>query len=316
MHLRIAFYTGLMAFVGCGGDDDGDDDAPPAIDAAVVVDAVSNAPDAPTGDPDASSSPDASPPDAGLPAVPAPIAYWSMDQADITTGVLADLIGDVDGTVNGPVQDATGQVGDALSFDGTDDIIDFGDTLDATFAGADNAFSVGMWLKPGAPGTARAVFGKTSDTACIPDEDGRQWFVSLAADNTVRFGYQTLAAGNAKVIASATALDTAGTWYHVVVTYDGSIDTAPEDRVAMYVDGVAESTTIVSLGAFPFDLVDVPSRLAAGVRVDSTGATCTETGSVFYLGSLDEVAVWDRVLTAGEAANAHTRGAAGARVVP
>jgi hypothetical protein len=309
MQLRTLLCVAAAA-VGCGDDDGaGDHDAAPRIDAARIVDAAASLPDAPAGA-------DAASPDAALPTAPVPVAYWSMDQSDVAAGVLADLIGDVDGAVNGPVQDASGQVADALTFDGVDDTIDFGDSLDGVFAGADNAFTVGMWLKPGAPDSARVIFGKSSDTACNPDEDGRQWSLMVAADNTLRFVYQTVLPNNGKSVTSTTALDTPATWYHVAVSYDGAIDTAPEDRVAIYVDGADDSGSSTSVGTFPFDLVDVPARLAAGVRMDSAGAACTESGATFYEGAIDELAIWDRVLTPAEIASVHDRGLAGARLVP
>jgi hypothetical protein len=50
--------------------------------------------------------------------------------------------------------------------------------------------------------------------------------------------------------------------------------------------------------------------------MDSAGAACTESGATFYEGAIDELAIWDRVLTPAEIASVHDRGLAGARLVP
>jgi len=332
--IKVSLLALISALPACGGDDDtGNDSADAArlaTDAsASTFDATAAAPDATPAVTDAAPAltdaapaltdaaamADASVPDAATATFRSPTAYWSMDTVDISGAALADLIGSVDGVIAGASADVGGQIGQALAFDGTDDYVDFGDSLDAVFAGSDRAFSVAMWLKPSAPTDGRIVFGKTSDTACIPDEDGRQWIIVLS-ERIPRFTYQPLRAGSAHLVSAATTLDGTGTWVHVVAVYDGSIDTAPEDRVTLYIDAAAESTTYVGTGGFPFDLADSPARLAAGVRLDSTGTPCVESGSASYAGSLDELAIWDVALTADEVTAIHARGAAGNRLTP
>lgn len=102
------------------------------------------------------------------------------------------------------------------------------------------------------------------------------------------------------------------TWSHIVVAYDGSVDSAPRDRLALYVNGaLQEMTATAELGAFPFDTGDADAHLAFGVDLSSTGAPC---GTDYYRGLLDEVAVWDTLLSAQDVEEIHQRGVAGASV--
>lgn len=252
-------------------------------------------------------------PDTSAPVV-GPLAYWSMDSADISSGTLADGVGDVDGTIVGASTDNQGKVNEALSFDGSSHV-GFGDVLDDVFAGADKAFSVAMWVKPSALGYV-TLMAKNGDTACAVPEDGRQHMLALTLEGKVSFVFQTLTFGNAQMVSTESVAATVGQWSHVVVVYDGAIDTAPEDRLAIYVDGVSVSVTGVSLGSFPYDLPDVTAHLGLGVRLDSSGSACTASGALAFEGSMDEVAIWDRTLDASEARAVYDRGVAGQRLVP
>lgn len=92
-----------------------------------------------------------------------------------------------------------------------------------------------------------------------------------------------------KALAATTAYDyTIDTWYHVVVTYDGS-------TVRIYVDGALVTSA-----------ADASSNgLSNGIiRIGSF------TGDGWH-GYLDEVAVWDRALSAAEIAAQYTAGQAG-----
>lgn len=249
-----------------------------------------------------------------LPTVVGPLAYWSMDSVDITASTLADGVGDIDGTIVGASTDNQGKVNEALSFDGSSHV-GLGDVLDDVFAGADKAFSMAMWVKPAGLGYV-TLMAKTGDTACDPQEDQRQLMLALTLEGKVSFVFQTLVFGNAQMVSTENAAVTVGQWSHVVVAYDGSVDTAPEDRLTIYVDGVSVSLTGVSLGSFPYDLPDSSAHLGLGVRLDSSGNACTASGAGTFEGSMDEVAIWDRVLDAAEAKAVYDGGVAGQRLVP
>jgi hypothetical protein len=93
-----------------------------------------------------------------------------------------------------------------------------------------------------------------------------------------QFGFTRYAnVPTATVVSTTTAQP--GTWYHVVVTFDGSL-------LCLYVDGVLEASTSTSVA-----LIDHAFPLTVGQQAD---------GGSRFQGDLDEVAIWDRALSAGE----------------
>ena len=81
-----------------------------------------------------------------------------------------------------------------------------------------------------------------------------------------------------------------GQWYHVAIVYDGSIADS-NSRASMYVNGTLDSVhpagTALSSHASDLTIGFLPQ----GGRVDSTA---------YFIGRIDEVAIWNRALSAGE----------------
>ncbi len=90
---------------------------------------------------------------------------------------------------------------------------------------------------------------------------------------------------------------TPSSWYSVVLSYDGSVDTGNGlDRVKLYVNGVRETE---SLFLTHNSLVDIPNGdtpLAIGASVNTTGT------SSFYNfdGVIDDVRIYNRTLSNSE----------------
>jgi len=306
----------MLTTVACDDDDSHAADGAATPDAVVVDGGLT--PDAATPDaatPDA-ATPDAATPDAANLGYPTPSAYWTMDTPHVSGSTLADQVGSADGTLGGTSEDAAGKVGQARALDGNDDLIDFGTSLGSVFAGADKAFTVALWVKPASLAVDEVLIAQVGDTACDPDEDQRSWIAALS-QGVVGFTYQTLQAGNAQLIRSDSALTAAGSWVHLAFVYDGSVDSASEDRVTIYVDGAAQGESPLKLGsAFPFDLGASAAHLGLGVRLSSSGAACTESGAGHFSGSVDELAIWDSAMDATQVGAAHQRGVAGNGLLP
>jgi Concanavalin A-like lectin/glucanases superfamily len=117
--------------------------------------------------------------------------------------------------------------------------------------------------------------------ACVPnDTSGKKLqFMVIGADNTYR-----VASGNA----TATEIES-GRWYHYAGTYDGS-----ETRV--YLDGKLDISKVFT------NVVNMKVS-SANVRCGAWGYT--HSG---YKGALDNVAIWNRALSADEIAILYSRG--------
>jgi len=200
-----------------------------------------------------------------------------------------------DGTKHGATW-TDGKFGNALNFDGND-YVDLGDILDDVFAGADKKFSFSVWVKPSAQMTNNHIIVKLADSGC--SEDQRQFVFRLLTDSKPEFMYYCgLSTFNYRGILGSTPITDLNKWYHLIVTYDGSIDTNNGlDRVKIYVDGQAESTTLDYSGGSLGDIQNGTAHLGFGVYLNSSGSPC---GSAYFNGIMDEIFIFDKVLTAEE----------------
>jgi Concanavalin A-like lectin/glucanases superfamily len=202
-------------------------------------------------------------------------SYWRLGEP--LGGVAFDSKGPSDGDYTGPPE--LGQTGAltapgdlAASFDSLNDWADVGDVYD--FSGT-SAFSVEAWINRGTLRETgfRWIVGK--DTTNAPREG---WNMNLGANtHTVRFERWS---NNASNTATSTTAVAAGTWYHLVGTYNGA-------TMKLYVNGQEQasvaSTHSQANTAFPF-------------RIGAIGGT----GGGKFSGLIDEVAVYNTALTAAQ----------------
>ena len=217
------------------------------------------------------------------------VSAWSAE------GNANDSVGATTGTLQGGATAASaGRVGQAFSLDGVDDAVRMGDVLDNVFAGAEKKFSLALWVRIDQHGTATLI-SKLGDSSAGP-ENQRQFGLGLRPDGSLDFSYYgTLAYSSARLVRARTPLTT-GTWYHVAATYDGAVDTANGlDRVKLYINGVEQSTSLIIADGTLGDIQNGTANLAIGASVASN-----QNAAYFFDGEIDEVGVYDRLLTAAE----------------
>jgi hypothetical protein len=208
-----------------------------------------------------------------------PTGYWRLGE---TTGTTATAtIGSVNGTyTNAPQLGGTGAVNDtdtATSFDGTNDYISMGDNYAYS---ARAAFSVEAWIRPtAATASWRRILSKEAANA-----DG--WDLHLQATTATpnRLAFERHSSGASDLAYSNVAL-TAGLWYHIAATYDGT-------TMTLYVNGSAQSAPVSSTRSLP--AVTDPFLVGAG-----NGGT-NPVG-----GQLDEVAVYSGTTLSAARIQAH-----------
>lgn len=208
------------------------------------------------------------------------IAHLSLDE---TSGAVAsDSSGNnYPGTLlNGPVW-TTGKMGNALSFDGANDSVDLGDinNLDSL-----SALTVSYWVK----------FNDLSNS--------NQHIVSKRpANGTTGWGTQTgsdsllfLLGGNntLSVVSTNNGTISAGNWYHVTMTFDGSQSTEA-GRAKIYLNGQQAATTRASWSA------PVPASLSANSEHVWFGYP-TDPYDSYLKGVLDDVRIYNYVLSQSE----------------
>jgi len=196
------------------------------------------------------------------------VGYWNMDDNSFGNATPADNSGYLNtGSSNNVTRNTTSLPSLAFTntsyatFNGSSSVV----TLTVSRLPAANAAqSISAWINvSGLPASASSLVSLTS------------------ASSAVKLGLGPTALSVQRNDGSAlisTAAPTTGTWHHVAYTWDGATN-------RLYVDGAAVTPTATSHDS--------------GAVTDAfLGATSASAG--FYNGSLDEVRVYDRALTAQE----------------
>jgi len=202
-----------------------------------------------------------------LPAALGLVAAYGFEEASGTQVVDSSGRGNP-GTTSGATRTTSGRFGAGLTFDGVNDWVTVNDAnaLDLT-----TAMTLEAWVFPTVtPSGWRTIIAKeASGRLC--------YYVHAGTDNGNRPA-TGVRIGPDRVLYGTAALTT-NTWTHLAATYDGQ-------QQRLYVNGV-----------------QVASR-------SQTGATLTSTGALriggngpygeFFAGRIDEVRIYNRVLTATE----------------
>jgi hypothetical protein len=213
-----------------------------------------------------------------------PVSYWKLDEAAGTSA--ADSAGAVTGTyVNNPTlgQQGVKDGANGVYFDGVSARVNYGDNY--AFTGT-TAFSAELWVKPTTPNaTYRRLLSKKFTGGSL---GGWELYMTSTGDATpgkVIFGREdTVDMSRAD---SVTALPI-GVWSHVLATYGGNY-------MKMYLNGTLTETR-------------ASTRVIPSTAGTVLMAAASSTNTNRLVGSLDEIAIYNRALTAQEAADHYNAG--------
>jgi len=206
------------------------------------------------------------------------VAYWNFDGKNYK-----DSVGIFEGTENGtsPIAFVPGKsgFGQAIQLDGTDQMVEItgGEPDDLAFAGG--SVSIAAWFKVG-------TFDK-SWQALVAKGEGSNWRVARNGSNP------TMSYAGGLTDATGATDVTDGNWHHLVAISDADGATF---GTAIYVDGnldgqIAGNAAVAANG----------SRVIIG---DNPGAR-----GRYWNGAIDDVAIWNRVLTEAEISALYAGGA-------
>lgn len=175
---------------------------------------------------------------------------------------------------NGATTAAGGQYGYAGSFDGSDDFVEVKNSSGLNIL---DDLTIELWFKP-----AVTYDSSLTDYVVLLD---RQWnagtdsyFLGINSDGKLHMD------SNGGSIQSTQATWTAGTWYHVVVTYR---DVSGTYSGEMYINGSAETLS-----------VDSYDDMSGGTQMIGIGGSDRFNN---FEGLIDRAAVYDRSISASEA---------------
>jgi hypothetical protein len=181
-----------------------------------------------------------------------------------------------------------GAFGAAVNFDGVDDRIAISDGGALSFGNGntDSPFTLSAWVNP-VDITRFRILSKSIAGGTV----NREYLFTF--DDTDRLSmilYHKRTIRNIRRQSNQAYTSFQGSWHHVAATYDGSGTAA---GITLYVDGIEVSS--------------VPDSSGVYVAMSNLGVDCTIGSSVFdndfANGAMDEVIVYDRVLSGSDIAD-------------
>jgi hypothetical protein len=207
-----------------------------------------------------------------------PVSYWRIGETSGTSAT--DTTGGNTGTYrNGVTQGAASLTSDtsdrAASFDGVNDSMAAASTAGLSPA---NTVTVEAWVRP----SALPAAGNFASIVTKAESYALQF-------NGSRLEFTTMQNGTRRRVQAAAGAVAVGGTYHLVGTYDGTTQ-------RLYVNGVQ-----VASAAFAGPMSTNANRVVVG---------SWDTASEFMAGTVDDVAVYNKVLTAAQVANHFSQGRA------
>jgi hypothetical protein len=205
------------------------------------------------------------------------VLYANLDEANkVDSSTITSTIG-ANGTLNtgdgGTNKNSTGIVNNAISFDGVDDYINFGNPAELKFEPKNDSFTAIAWIKV-ANGNSGVVLSRRVGTNLnyIVEVDGS--------------GYLRCASGTASVLNTDIRVDD-GAWHQVGIINDSS----GTGTYGCIIDGKYYRWIRDNSIASP-----VTVEFLVGARNNASSGTYTD----FFQGDVDEVQVWNRKLSIAE----------------
>ncbi len=195
--------------------------------------------------------------------------YWKFDE---TKG---DIAKDSSGKNNhGKIQGSAwikGKIGNALTFDGIDDYVNCGNNESLNIT---DAITIEVWVKTPTP---------MKDWQTIVGGNGYSQL--LRFNSTIgRIEFYTWNSDNITKRAVSTTVCSPDTWYHVAGTYDKD---AGSNNLKLYINGILEDEETQTLSLKPMTSREIGR----------------DSNHLYFNGTIDEVRIYDRALTAEEIKN-------------
>ena len=218
------------------------------------------------------------------------VGLWTFDGPTISGTTVDDLSGNGN---NGTYYGATptiGKLGQALSFNGSSSYVNMGNVLNM----GTNNWTASAWFKTTDTSTYAGIVGK----ALYGEQIGR-WSIAMndGADNFECITTNDFTGDGIVATTSGTPYQD-GEWHLVTCVWDRS------GNLTIYIDGVAQNSTDIS--AYAGDNFSTSDDLYVGSYEDATGLS----PDYYFPGSIDDVRVYDRALSASEVWQLYNVGAA------
>jgi hypothetical protein len=210
------------------------------------------------------------------------VSWWPAE------GNAHDIVSHNNGVLENGATFATGEVGEAFSFNGSSQDVYLGNPGSLKLS---PSFTIDAWINPNSVVDFRAVLSKWGQSSSL---DNYAVWIEDAGNGTNRVNTQWVTSGgiyNGMVGGSVPV----NTWTHVAVAYDGTTGLA-----VLYINGVG--VTFFSSAPRALQTTDAPVYIGSEAG-DGTGR--------YFPGLIDEVEIFNRALSDTEVAAIYNAGASG-----
>lgn len=199
-------------------------------------------------------------------------------------------------------------------FDGTSNYVNISDSASLNISNMTNGITLEAWINMDNYGCFRRIVSKSPLINSPP-------YTTYALDtdcNTSSYGHpgikgvrMELASGNHQYLIRSTASLNSGQWYHLVGTFNKT------DGARLYINGVLDNSTFLNVTSYSpytevvltdftgFDLDTNNNSVAIGAQYTPSSSPVT---SNYFKGSIDEVRIYNRSLSASEVAARYAYG--------
>ena len=222
-----------------------------------------------------------------------PIASWDFDEKQNNTcqGGVNDVCDKSGNSYHGLFFDAPswvrGKNGSAVSLDGSNDYIGIGQTFNSSLV-RNTPFSISAWIKPKTVSINQSI---VSNADMSSPYIGIEFLVT--STGVLRFDLSDTASTLFRVSAPAATI-TAGSWQHVMVTYDGSGSAA---GIKLYKNGKLLSSTI------EYNTANTNAVSTTDFQIGSR-----DGANQLFSGEIDEVKIYNYQRAASQVAYDFNRG--------
>jgi parallel beta-helix repeat protein len=225
------------------------------------------------------------------------VSYWTFDNADTSGATAKDVFGSNDGVITESLTGQPGKVEQSYNFDGVNDVVTVPDSSSLDLSGTDQ-FTISAWVNPAQMGIYNPIVFKAGA------DGGYSFFIR--SDNLISITIKN--GGGASLPARLCPSLAVGTWTHLVAMQN-------QTTVSLFCNGNHLKSWIF------YDFANSPTPLYVGYKLMDylQVGGLTELNNYFQ-GSIDEVTIYNRGLTALEINSIYQRGvnsksACGDRVV-
>lgn len=224
------------------------------------------------------------------------VGYWDFDDCD-SCGTAADRSGNGNigtmyttscNTAAGNLHTSSGKIGNGASFDGTNDCINMGNP--SVLSLGTGSFTVSAWVYSASFGSSQ--MGIVSKAAANVGAAGFNLTYNRDTATPGKFAFWIYDPADTDPRVTGKTTPMSG-WHHVVGVRDASVPT-----LRIYVDGVDDSGTVVAAAQSNETVNNSYSFVVGQYPIDNLSANTAP-----FNGSIDDVRVYNRALSAGEITN-------------